>query len=136
MYTAVNSGDRVVRIVTVGAEIHTGGLFAVSRNMYRMVDKLVYTFVFYGGNRHYGYSKYPFKIVYTDRTSVCLYLIHHIERKHHRYAKLHKLHCKIKVTLDIRSINYIYDTAEIIVQQKITGHYFFVRIRRKRIDAR
>lgn len=101
-----------------------------------MVDKLVYTFVFYGGNRHYGYSQYPFKIVYTDRTSVCLYLVHHIERKHHRYAKLHKLHCKIKVTLDIRSINYIYDTAEIIVQQKITGHYFFVRIRRKRIDAR
>ena len=126
MYTAVNSGNRVVRIVAVGAEVHTGGFFTVSRNMYRMVDKLVYTFVFYGGNRHYGYSQYPFKIVYTNRTSVCLYLVHHIECKHHRYAKLHKLHCKIKVTLDVRSINYIYDTAEIIVQQKITGHYFFV----------
>ena len=129
MNTAVYCGDRIVRDITVSAEVHASRLFTIPCDMYCVVDKLIDTLILNRRYRHYGYTEYTFKVVYMDRTAVCFYLVHHVEGEYHRNTEFHQLHGKIKVTFDIRCVNYIDNTAEIIVKKKVTGHYLFARIR-------
>ena len=90
-----------------------------------MVDKLVNTLVFDCRNRNNGYAEYTFQVVYTDRTAVCFYLVHHIEGKYHRNTELHQLHSEVQVSFDIRCVHYVYNSAEVVIKQKVAGHDLF-----------
>ena len=56
-----------------------------------LVDKLRYAFPL---RRAYGNNRYAEKLTHfldVDSAAVCVNLVHHVEGKHHRHAKLEKL---------------------------------------------
>ncbi len=62
--------------------------------------------------------------------------IHHVERNDHRDADFHELGRKIKVALDIGSVDDVQDYIRLFLHQIVSGYHFLQRIRAEGINAR
>ena len=64
--------------VLLAAKIKHLRLFLITRHVKHVVHKLVYTFIFRSGNRHYGNSEQFLHLIHEHRAAVLTHLIHHI----------------------------------------------------------
>ena len=93
---------------------------AIFRNIYHFIRKLGNTLVLCGAYRDYGNAETLAEFFNVNRAAVRSYLVHHIERHDHRQVKLQKLQRQIKISLNIRSVNYVDYTVGLSVKYKIT----------------
>ena len=124
MKTPVNSAS----IFICTAEILSARSFLILSNMQRMIYQFLYTFILCSGNRYYRYSQHFLHFVYMYGATVGVHLIHHIESQHHRNIQLHKLHCKIQISLNICRIDNIDNTLWGPAQQELSGNNLFTGI--------
>ena len=75
-------------------------------------------------------------MVYVYASAVGSELVHHIKSNNHRYVHFKELHGQIQISLNIRSVNYIYDSVGIFGKNKITGNDLLAAIRRHGVDTR
>ena len=105
MKTTVNSSAMILW----RTEILTCRRLLITRHMNSMLYKLLDTLILAGRNRNDRKSQGLLHLIDQYRSTVFLHLIHEVERKNHRDIQFHELHGEIKVTLDIRCIDNIYD---------------------------
>ena len=105
MKTTVDSSA----VILWRTEILTCRRFLITCHMNSMLYKLLDTLILAGRNRNYWKSQSFLHFVDQYRSTVLLHLIHEVERKNHRDIQFHELHGEIKITLDIRCIDNIYD---------------------------
>ena len=93
--------------------------------MYRVLYQLVNALVPAGRNgderntKHFRHSRN------INKSAAGANLIHHIERHHHRNAKLHDLQRQVKVALQIGCVHNIDNAVRAFVDQKITRDDLF-----------
>ena len=76
-------------------KILTKRTFLILCNMNGVSYKLVNTLIFCCRYRNYGNAKQGFHLIDIYRAKIADYLVHHIEREHHRHVHLQKLLLRI-----------------------------------------
>ena len=105
-------------------------------NVQCMPHKLVYTLILSRRNWNNRNAKQRLHCIYINRALISNDLIHHIKCHNHWQIHFQKLHCQIKVSLNIRCIYYIDNGSGLLIQNKIPGNNLFAAVRRHGIDAR
>ena len=95
VHNSVNASVDGTSVSFSVAEVRSSRSFTILSYMQGVIDELLYTFIFSGGNRNYRNSEHLLHFIYTDCASVSPYLVHHIQSKYNRDIKLHKLKRKI-----------------------------------------
>ena len=103
--TAVNGAAMVVLV----AKVLPYGGFLVFRDVDGMVDQLVDTLVFRGGNGHHGQTEDLLHLVHQNAAAVVAHLVHHVECQNHRRAQFHELHGEVEVALNVVGIHNVDD---------------------------
>ena len=109
-------------MVVLVAEILPLRAFLILGYMDRMIDELVNALVFRGGDRQHGHAEHRLHPVHIDGAAVARYLVHHVQRHHHRHVHFHELHGEIEVPLDVRGVHDVDDRAGLFVQHEAAGY--------------
>ena len=76
-------------------------------------------------DRNNRYSKHLRQAVQVDLHSPLFHDIHHIQRKHHRFAKLDQLKRQVEIPLQRRGIRNVNDHIHRVAQYVFPGNLFF-----------
>ena len=104
---------------TVRTEVYPLWQNAIFRNIHHFIRKLGNALVLCCAYRDYGNAEALAELFNINRAAVRPDLVHHIECHDHRQIKLQKLQRQIKISLNIRSVNYIDYTVGLSVKYKI-----------------
>ena len=115
------------------AEVNTGRLYFLFSHLDSLTYAIVNTFVFSRAYRDNGNTELIREQIYVDSAAVFSHLVHHIEREHHRDLHFEKLKSEIKVSFDIRSVNYIDYSVGALVENKISCKYLLVCVGADRV---
>ena len=136
MHDAMQGAMESSMVVILIAEIRDARLLLIACDMDRMLHELAHPLIFDSGDRYDRDLQETLHLIDQNRTAVAFHFIHHIDRKHHRYIKLHQLHGEIKIAREIRRIHDIDDARRLLFEDKFSRDDFLARIRRKGINPR
>ena len=136
MHDAMQGAVKSSMVVILIAEIRDARLLLIACDMDRMLHELAHPLIFDSGDRDDRDLQEPLHLINQDGASIVFHFIHHIDRKHHRYPKLHQLHGEIEIAREIRRIHDIDDPRRLLLEDKFTRDDLLTRVRRKRIDPR
>ena len=136
MHDAMQGAVKSSMVVILIAEIRDARLLLIACDMDRMLHELAHPLIFDSGDRDDRDLQKPLHLIDQDGASIVFHLIHHIDRKHHRYPKLHQLHGEIQIAREIRRIHDIDDPRRLLLEDKFTRDDLLTRVWRKRIDPR
>ena len=74
--------------------------------------------------------------VQVDLHAPLFHHVHHIERQHHRLAKLNELQRQVQVPLQAGRIHHIHDHIHLVAHDALAGHLLLHRIGGQAVDAR
>ena len=136
MHDAMQGAVESPMVVILVAEIRDARFLLIACDMDRMLHELTHALISGSGNRYDRDLQETLHLIDQNRTAVAFHFIHHIDRKHHRYIKLHQLHGEIKIAREIRRIHDIDDARRLLFEDKFSRDDFLARIRRKGINPR
>ena len=126
---------RAVVVVHI-AEILPPRRFPVLCHVHGVVDKLLNTLVFRGGDRHHGDAEHLLHLVHAHRAAVLAHLVHHIERQHHRHIQLHQLHRQVQIAFYVRRVHNVDDAARMLIQNEAPRDELLTRVWRHGVNTR
>ena len=100
------------------------------------VDQLGHALILQRTDGNDGNAQLAAHLIDINRTAARAYLIHHVQRQHHRYIQLQKLHGEVQVAFNIGGIGDIDDAIRLFAQNIFAGDDLLLRIGAQGIDAR
>ena len=97
--------------------------------------KLIYAYTGTGGYGHHRNAQLKGKLLYVYLIPPLFYLVHHIQGNYHGPLQLHKLHGKVKISLKVCSVNYVYYGLGLFPGNIPASHHLLHGVGRKRIYA-
>ena len=135
MHDRVKAAMHRAAVIVHITEISPAGFFLILGHMQRMTRQFIHTLVFGCGNGDHRDTQHGLHLINADRPAIAPYLVHHIQRQHHRNIQLQQLHGQIQVALNIGGIHNIDDACRLLIDDKLPGDDLLIGIRRHGIDA-
>ena len=135
MHDRVKAAMHRTAVIVHIAKISPAGLFLILGHMQRMTRQFIHTLVLGCGNGNHRDTQHGLHLIDADRPAIAPYLVHHIQRQHHRNIQLQQLHGQIQVTLNIGGVHNIDDTGRFLIDNKLPCNDLLVGIGRHGIDA-
>ena len=86
--------DAAVHRRITGAEVIYLGQGLAAGGVHRLIQQFRYALALHGADGHHRNTQASAQLLHVDGAAVGTHLVHHIQRKHHRNTKFHKLHSK------------------------------------------
>ena len=128
--------DAAVHRRIVRAEVRHGGHRFAARGGERLIEQFAHALALGGGDGDDGDAERRAHFLHVDRAAVGAHLVHHVERQHHRHAKLEELEREVEVALDVGRIHDVDDAVGLFIQDKVARDDLLLRVGAQRVDAR
>ena len=133
----VDAAMQRTAVRTVGrAKVQATGALAEPCHVQGVVHQLADALVAGSANGDDRHAQQALEQVDVNGAAVGRHLVHHVERDDHRTVELHELQCQVQVALDIGGVNDVDDGVRALVEDELTAHDLFARVRRQGVNAR
>ena len=125
-------GDRVLH--RTGKGVHRHGLAVLCR-IHRGFCRFHDAGAFQRGDLNHFAAEFARQLGGVDLVAVFGNNVHHVDGDDHRDAQLGQLGGQIQVALQVGAVDDVQHRVRTLVDQIVTRHHFFQRVRRERVDA-